>query len=184
MFVLRVKFRLGIALGFQDLKHMPSILFVCTANQFRSPLAAAYLLKLIGSSDHAEEWSVDSAGTWTRPGQPAASLALKMADRFGLPGLKGHTTRQVSRELLDRYDLILVMEMGQLEAITSEFHTPPEKVKLLSFVVDGVSYDIPDPVNLQNDPEEVASELQALIEKGGYKILKLAESLRQMRQIS
>jgi len=162
---------------------MPSILFVCTANQFRSPLAAAFLLKLIGSDHGTEEWRVESAGTWTEPGRPAASLALRIAKRLNLPGLNEHRTCQVSQELLDGYDLILMMETGQLEAIASEFHTVFGRLMLLSEIVDGVPYDIPDPVNVMNDPDEVASELQMLIEKGGNKILKLAESLHQARQI-
>ena len=162
---------------------MPSVLFICRANQFRSPLAAAFLLKQIGSDHRAEEWSVGSAGTWTKPGQPAASVARRIANRLDLPGLGDHRTRQVSRELLDGYDLILMMETGQLEAIASEFHAASDRSKLLSEVVDGMPYDIPDPVGLMNDPEEVASELQMLIEKGGKKIMKLAETLHQARQI-
>jgi hypothetical protein len=39
-------------------------------------------------------------------------------------------------------------------------------------------YVIPDPVALLNDPEELVSELQLLIEKGGDKILKLTETLQ------
>jgi len=162
---------------------MPSILFICKANQFRSPLAAAFLLKLIGSDHRTDEWSVGSAGTWTEPGLPAASLAIKIANRLDLPGLDGHRTRLVSQELLEGYDLILMMETGQLEAIASEFHAVFGRSMLLSEVVDGIPYDIPDPVDLRNDPDEVASELQMLIEKGGNKILKLAESLHSARQI-
>ena len=162
---------------------MPSVLFICRANQFRSPLAAAFLLKQIESDHRAEEWSVGSAGTWTKPGQPAASVARRIANRLDLPGLGDHRTRQVSRELLDGYDLILMMETGQLEAIASEFHAVFGRSMLLSEVVDGIPYDIPDPVDLRNDPNEVASELQMLIEKGGNKILKLAESLHSARQI-
>jgi len=162
---------------------MPSILFICTANQFRSPLAAAFLLKQIGSDQRSDDWSVGSAGTWTKPGLPAASLAIQIAKRLDLPGLDGHRTRLVSQELLEGYDLILMMETGQLEAIASEFHAVFGRSMLLSEVVDGIPYDIPDPVDLRNDPNEVASELQMLIEKGGNKILKLAESLHSARQI-
>jgi len=165
------------------LKIMPSILFVCTANQFRSPLAAAFLNRWIGTHHPAEEWNVESAGTWTEPGRPATALAVRLAGRSGLPGLRQHLTREVSQELLDQFDLILIMEMGQLEAIASEFHTVFGRSMLLSEIVDGVPYDIPDPVDPFNDPQDVATELQMLIEKGGDKILKMAESLHRARQI-
>ena len=162
---------------------MPSILFVCTANQFRSPLAAAFLVKFLESENRIDGWTVGSAGTWTEPGRPATALAVRLADRSGLPGLRQHLTREVSQELLDQFDLILIMEMGQLEAIASEFHTVFGRSMLLSEIVDGVPYDIPDPVDPFNDPQDVATELQMLIEKGGDKILKMAESLHRARQI-
>ncbi len=127
---------------------------------------------------------MESAGTWTVPGQPAATIAIKLADQLGLSGLKEHQTRQVSQQLLDAYDLILVMEKGQLEGIISEFHNLSGRLMLLSRVVDGLPYDIPDPVGQKTDPEEVTSELQTLIERGKDKILKLAESLHSARQIS
>jgi protein-tyrosine phosphatase len=163
---------------------MPSILFVCTANQFRSPLAAAILNRSIRSDSPPGSWLVESAGTWTEPGQPAASIAVKLANQLGLPGLKEHKTRQVSQQLLDGYDLILVMEKGQLEGIISEFHNLSGRLMLLSKVVDSLPYDIPDPVSQKNDPEEVISELQTLIERGRDKILQLAESIHSARQIS
>ena len=114
---------------------------------------------------------------------PAATLAVKVANRLGLAGLKEHHTRQVSQELLHKYDLILVMETGQLEALASEFRNVFGRLMLLSEVVDGIPYDIPDPVDAVNDPEEVASELQMLLDKGGQKILDLAASLHIARQI-
>jgi protein-tyrosine phosphatase len=158
---------------------MPSILFVCTANQFRSPLAAALLRKLLETDKSTEEWRVESAGTWTRPGLPASPAAVKIAEHLGLPGLNTHRTRQVSSELLCQYDLILVMEQGQREALASEFPSAIGRTRLLTEAVDGLPSDIPDPVGLKNDLEDVASEMQELIENGGDKILKLAEALHR-----
>lgn len=160
---------------------MPSILFVCTANQFRSPLAAAFLLKLVETGKSTEEWRVESAGTWIRPGLPCSPAAVKIAEQLGLPGLNMHRTRQVSTELLDSYDLILVMERGQREAIISEFPSIIGKTRLLSEMVEDLPYDIPDPVGLKNDLGDVASELKELIEKGGNNILKLAVSLHRLQ---
>jgi protein-tyrosine phosphatase len=162
---------------------MPSVLFVCRANQFRSPLASAFLLRQIGSDHRSKDWSVGSAGTWTKPGLPAASVAIRIADRLDLPGLNDHRTRQVNLELLEDYDLILTMERGQLEALASEFPALLGRLMLLSEVADGLPYDIPDPVDLITDPEEVASELKMLIEKGGDKIFHLAEAIHQARKI-
>ena len=162
---------------------MPSVLFVCRANQFRSPLAAALFLKRLGSAHRACEWQVGSAGTWTDPGLPAAPSAVKIAEKLGLPGVKSHLTQQVSQQLLDAYDLILMMEMGQLEAVASEFHTVFGRSMLLSEAADGIPYDIPDPVDSANDADDVVSELRMLIDRGGDKIIKLAETLHEARNI-
>jgi hypothetical protein len=54
---------------------------------------------------------------------------------------------------------------------------------LLSEIVDGIAYNIVDPANPDNDPDEVASELQMLIQKGGNKILNFAQSLHRARQV-
>ena len=162
---------------------MPSVLFVCTANQFRSPIAAACLIDFIRHENPPGKWRVESAGTWTKPGLPASSIALQIAQRFGLRGLESHVTQEVSQELLDQFDLILVMETNHLEAIGSEFHHVHGRLMLLSEIVDGIAYNIVDPANPDNDPDEVASELQMLIQRGGNKILKLAKSLHSARQV-
>ncbi|MCJ7585645.1 MAG: hypothetical protein MUO30_12870 [Anaerolineales bacterium] len=160
---------------------MPSILFVCTANQFRSPIAAACLIDFIHPENPLEKWRVESAGTWTKPGLPTSPLALKIAHRLGLRGLEGHITRQVTQELLDQFDLILVMETGHLEAIASEFPNVVGRMMLLSEIVDGAPYSILDPADQGSDPDDVASELQMLIQKGGSKILDLAKTFHRAR---
>ena len=162
---------------------MPFVLFVCTANQFRSPIAAACLIDFIRQENSPGKWRVESAGTWTKPGLPAASLALQIAQRFGLRGLESHVTQEVSQELLDQFDLILVMEINHLEAIASEFHNVFGRLMLLSEIVDGIPYNILDPSAPGNDPNEAASELQILIQRGGNKILDFAQSLHLARQV-
>ncbi len=163
---------------------MPSVLFVCTANQFRSPLAAACFINCLDQENADDIWRVESAGTWTMPGLPAAPLALKVAERLGLPGLNAHRTRPVDQTLLDQFDLILVMESGHLEAITVEFPSVCGRLNLLSEVADGVPYSILDPADQSSDPQEVASELQLLIQRGANKISALAQSLHDARQVS
>lgn len=129
-----------------------------------------------------EDWRVESAGTWTKPGLPAAELAVQIASRLGLRGLEDHVTRQVDRELLEKSDLILVMERSHLEAIKSEFRSNSGRLRLLSEIVDGNQYDVPDPTHQPGDPDEVASQLIAMVQRGGSRILQLARSLHGDRQ--
>ncbi|HLO17788.1 MAG TPA: hypothetical protein VK206_23360 [Anaerolineales bacterium] len=156
---------------------MPFILFVCTANQFRSPLAAACLLQGIKNENFDTKWIVESAGTWTIPGMPAATSALQIAKQLKLAGLDRHLTRQVDQQLLDQFDLIIVMETSHKEAISSEFPSIYKRVYLLSELVDDFPYDIPDPMDPGIDPGDVGRDLYRMLARGKEKILQLAMTL-------
>jgi protein-tyrosine phosphatase len=156
---------------------MPSILFVCTANQFRSPLAAACLLDAIQKVQPAGIWRVESAGTWTKAGVPAPTFVRQIASTLNLPKLEDHRTRQVDHELLTQFDLIIVMEAGHKEALDIEFPTFKKRTYMLSEIVENTQYDIPDPVSPGIDPDDVVKELKLLINEGQDKIFRLAESL-------
>ncbi len=88
---------------------MPSVLFVCTANRFRSPIAAAWFSRRLQKEVPAQAWSVGSAGTWAEPGLGVVPSSKWMADQLGLD-LDAHKAICIDRELLNRYHLILAME--------------------------------------------------------------------------
>jgi protein-tyrosine-phosphatase len=156
---------------------MPSILFVCTANQFRSPLAAACLLDTIQKTHQAGDWRVESAGTWTKNGAPAPAFVRRVAKDLEMQELENHRTRQVSLELLSQFDLIVVMEAGHKEALCIEFPALKKRVHTLSEIVEGSQYDIPDPVSHNVNPDDVVRELISLIHEGQDKIFQLAKTL-------
>ena len=124
---------------------MPTVLFVCTANRSRSPVAAACLRKELASRGVGEDWWVISAGTWTTDGLPPVEVAILGAKRLGLD-ISGHASRVVTAERMQDADLVIVMERGQKEALENEFPQAAGKVHLLSEVARGSSYDIPDPL--------------------------------------
>src|SRR5512140_1684002 len=122
---------------------MPTILFVCTANRFRSPLAAACFQRELDLRKPAGDWHVLSAGMWTSDGMPAMPDAVRSASRLGLD-LSRHASQAITSVLTSSADLILVMEQGQKEALQAEFPDSARKVHLLSEAATGYSYDIPD----------------------------------------
>jgi protein-tyrosine-phosphatase len=160
---------------------MPSVLFVCTANQFRSPIAAAIFRKLLAAEPGVtDSWTVASAGTWTRPGQPVIPMALQAARKLGID-LATHRSVQVSGQLLGEYDLILVMEASQKEALQSEFPNLSRHVYLFSNVVERGSYDIPDSFGSEREVAEICMELNELIQRGLSYIRVLAIALHNQR---
>ncbi len=82
------------------------ILFVCTGNTCRSPMAEAIARRLAG--ERGLEVTVGSAGTSAWDGAPASDGALLVALEHGLD-LSGHRARVLTRELVAGADLVLVM---------------------------------------------------------------------------
>ncbi len=153
---------------------MPSILFVCYANQFRSPAAAVFLRARLKEAGQEADWDVQSAGTWPQAGATLPPPLLQELDLIGVP-IRDHRSRPVTGPMLAGMDLILVMEQGQAEAIRSEFPETCDRVFLLSEIAEGIAYDIPDPVR---DPRhtfpEVAADLRQLVDKGFAEICRRA----------
>ena len=159
---------------------MPSVLFVCTANRFRSPLAAGMLKHSLEKMGIAEDWHIGSAGTWATPGQPVLPSVSDAARGFGID-LSSHRSARVNRQLLSEHDLILVMQATQKEALLSEFPELEERVYLFSYVVERGSYDIPDSPGSGEGAQEIGAELNALIQRGLNYICVLATYLHNTR---
>src|SRR5512142_848275 len=99
----------------------PTVLFVCTANICRSPMAAAlFKARLEKQVPGSESWVVDSAGTWTKEGYPPSENSVKAMARRKLD-ISGHRSKEINKSLLEKSDLILVMELGHKEALQVEF---------------------------------------------------------------
>ena len=161
---------------------MPSVLFVCTANRFRSPLAAACFIKALEEKhpETAASWIVGSAGTWAASGQSVIPPVSVAAQRLGLD-LSHHRSARVSGPLLSAYDLIMVMQASQKEALQNEFPSLREYIHLFSSVVERCSYDIPDSFDSDQDIETISLELSELIRRGLPNILVLATALHNRR---
>lgn len=83
------------------------ILFVCTGNTCRSPMAAA-IARLVARERGLADLEIGSAGTGAYDGTGATEGALLVALEQG-GDLSAHQARTLSRELVDEADLVLVM---------------------------------------------------------------------------
>jgi protein-tyrosine-phosphatase len=156
---------------------MVSVLFVCTGNQYRSPIAAEAFRGQLIRDGRAAQWRVNSAGTWTSSGQHAPLAAVELARSFGV-NIDGHMTRMLDAKMLKDADLVFVMEQGHKESIQVEFPFAKKKLYLLSEVADGLAYDIPDPAgSTYGEANEIVRELVMMIRTGCGNIYKIAESI-------
>lgn len=143
---------------------MPSILFVCTANRYRSPLAAACFKRELDMRGTDGGWEVLSAGTWATDGLPPMPAAILEAEQLGLD-IRSNRSRTVTIEMLRAADVVLVMERGQKEALQIEFRDCRQKIELLRKVALGKPSDIRDPVGDSTNPA-VGAEICRLIHDG------------------
>jgi protein arginine phosphatase len=104
------------------------ILFVCTGNTCRSPMAEALLREALVNRG-AEQITVSSAGTGAWDGAPISEGAYLVGLEHGLD-LSGHRARLLSRELVRSADLILTMS-GHHRARVAELGGE-DKVHLLA----------------------------------------------------
>jgi protein-tyrosine-phosphatase len=106
-----------------------TILFICTGNTCRSPMAAGLLKKLF-MKKHVDAMQVGSAGLVALPGNPASFNAIRVAQENSVD-LKKHKARLVTQELIESADLILVMEPQHRQQLLHRY--PEASAKTLLF---------------------------------------------------
>ena len=105
---------------------MKTIVFICTGNTCRSPLAECMFNALIQQRGLEKEWRSISAGTYAMSGAPASEGSLRAAARRGL-SLAAHKSQAVTRALLESADLVIGMAQShimQLRMMYPDCQTP------------------------------------------------------------
>src|SRR5437867_6355873 len=105
------------------------ILFVCSGNIVRSPLAEGYLRKVFAEIG-VEDVSVSSAGTLGIEGSPADAGAVALALERGFD-IRRHRSRGIDPRELSRADLIVVMERRHLEEIEEAGPSAATRVRMI-----------------------------------------------------
>lgn len=117
------------------------ILFVCTGNTCRSPMAEAVLRQMV-ESEGIEYVQISSAGIFAFENQPASENAIAVTESRGID-LRSHKAKRMTRKQIDEYDLILTMTESHREAILG-ITADGQKVHTLNGYV-GRSGEIIDP---------------------------------------
>jgi protein-tyrosine phosphatase len=124
------------------------ILFVCTGNTCRSPMAEALCRRLLADRLRCADdelphrgYTVMSAGLSAAVGAPAAGEAVGLLDQMGID-LESHESQPATRDLLERADRIITMTRSHREAILSQYPELESRTQVMS--ADG--RDVPDPI--------------------------------------
>lgn len=114
----------------QDPAVVPSVLFVCLGNICRSPAAEGVFLHLLEKRGLLGKVRVDSAGTYG--GHVGAPPDPRMVQAAGKRGIAlAHHARQVTREDLDVFDLVVAMDHANWHNLRHLHHEPKAHLHLL-----------------------------------------------------
>lgn len=120
-----------------------SVLFVCTGNSCRSPMAESLLKKI------KPHWKIASAGTHAYEGIPASTQAVEAMKEIS-SHIKNHRSQALTSSLLKSYDTIVCMQSSHMNFIQESFsHQFDSKLFLINQFSSCSSPDgIPDPIAL------------------------------------
>ncbi|MDQ8180099.1 low molecular weight protein arginine phosphatase [Pelagicoccus sp. SDUM812005] len=122
------------------------IVFVCTANTCRSPMAAALFRHALDAQDNPlSSLKVSSAGVSAFPGQAASENSVDALKKVGID-LKNHKSQGLSQELVDNTLAFFCMTDSHLAMLNYQIDPPPPNAFLMrQFIGDGIDDQIPDP---------------------------------------
>lgn len=146
------------------------ILFVCTGNTCRSPMAEGIARDMF-SKKNIRNHFVRSAGIQNITGEPASDNAIMVMQEIDLD-ISRHISTLVKRELMEEADKILTMTIAQrdlLKIAYFDIDKIDEKVQTLSYFANVEDRDVIDP--FFGDIEiyrKTRDEIKELIEKSNW----------------
>jgi RpiB/LacA/LacB family sugar-phosphate isomerase len=150
---------------------MKTILFICTGNVCRSPMAEALFRR---ATNGRGEFRVLSAGIGAMDGQPPTPHSVQAMRELGVD-ISAQRSRMLTAELVRQADFIFGMTHGHVDTIALLYPQAAEKAFLLREFDEALGpfeKDISDPIG---SPYEIYVHCRDQIEQGIAALLKFME---------
>lgn len=142
------------------------LLFVCTGNTCRSPMAEALVAPLAQAAGiPAGCIRAGSAGVSASDGEPASSEAVAVMAELGID-ISSHRSRRLTPELIEGADLVLAMERRHLDAVLQM--APGAAGRARSLAADGIADPYMSSVDVYRyTRDQIADALRAVLSHMG-----------------
>ena len=124
---------------------MKTILFVCTGNVCRSPMAEGIFRQ---AAQGRGEYQVLSAGLGAAEGAPPSAYAVQAAKELGID-ISGLRSRMLTADLIEQADYIFGMTHSHIDTVMALYPQAAEKTFLLrefDETLHSFEKDISDPI--------------------------------------
>lgn len=141
---------------------MKKILFVCSGNTCRSPMAVSILKKIVKDNNKLEDYQISSAGLNARVGDNINVNAVEILKKFEIPSSRT-TAKQIDVDKILNADYVITMTSEQRDFLKNY-----NNVYSLSDITN--QHDISDPYGedisvYRKVCEDLLKQIQILFEK-------------------
>lgn len=144
------------------------VLFICTGNTCRSPMAEGILKDLALKNNLTIE--VKSAGTHAAYNSAPSPLAVEAMKDVGID-ISSHKSYQVNEEILKESDLVLTMSNSHKKLLLNKYPSIKDKVFLLNEYAFETKREIEDPFGAplryyEKSRDEIYEAIEEIVKKG------------------
>lgn len=153
------------------------IVFVCTGNTCRSPMAQGLFHKILTDLDMpAHHFQVSSAGLHALKNQPVSAEAVAAMQDYKID-ISQHRTAPLEKLQVEEADLLLTMTHWQADYIKEFFPSKKDRTFSLSEYVGYDNMNIEDPYGAELITyKKCAADLNRLLMEAMVKIIELIET--------
>ena len=139
---------------------MIRVLFVCTGNICRSPLAEGLFTSRIAEIGRAADVDVDSAGIHAMVGEPPQPFSIELAQELGAD-ISHLKARQFELDDFEKFDHLIAMDLGHLDFLNAT--RPDDNTADIRLLLDDAGdfkrLEVPDPFRRDRSDYEFSSRL-------------------------